>query len=40
MEASSELDLSIPAQKGKYSLPDDSGRHVNNILVGNCVIGF
>ena len=31
---------SSPSQQGDYSLPDESGREIQYILVGNYVIGF
>lgn len=31
---------SFPSQKGDYSLPEESGRELQYILVGNYVIGF
>ena len=31
---------SFPSQQGDYSLPDESGREIQYIFVGNYVIGF
>ena len=31
---------SFPSQQGDYPLPDESGREIQYILVGNYVIGF
>ena len=31
---------SFPSQQGDYILPDESGREIQYILVGNYVVGF